>query len=129
MSFPLLLSHLLADKKGNHPGEMSMRSSPRYPTSEEAEVEIYGQMGHFRGKMKNLSLTGALLELEQAARLPQKGDLIRATVDLPHLGKKRTLDAEIIWTQGLGFGICFIKKEELLKRMFDKSTFFKPKEG
>ncbi|HRO66243.1 MAG TPA: PilZ domain-containing protein [Pseudobdellovibrionaceae bacterium] len=94
----------------------------RYTTSEVAHIEIYGRLGQLVSRMKNLSMTGALLELKAGTQVPKKGDLIRATIHLHSIGKTRILDAEVIWTNGLGFGVSFLKKPELLARMFSKNS-------
>lgn len=101
--------------------DLSSLTAERYPTSEIAHIEIYGRMGKAMAKMKNLSVTGAFMELQNSEYIPRKGDLIRATVHLHKLGRSRVVDAEVIWNRGLGFGVCFLKKAELLERMFQKN--------
>lgn len=90
----------------------------RYDTSEITHIEIYGRMGRVVAKMKNLSATGACFQLVNGDYIPKKGDLVKATVHLHSLGKSRTVDAEVMWNSGLGFGACFIKKNQLLEKMF-----------
>ena len=97
-------------------------SAHRYTTSEVAHVEIYGRLGQLVSRMKNLSTTGALLELKSGTQVPKKGDLIRATIHLHSIGKTRVMDAEVVWTSGLGFGVSFLRKTELLERMFSKNS-------
>ncbi|MBX2987529.1 MAG: PilZ domain-containing protein [Bdellovibrionaceae bacterium] len=95
-------------------------SAHRYQTAELVHIEIYGRMGRALARMKNLSSTGAFLELSNGEYVPRKGDLMKATVHLHSLGRSRAVDAEVIWSNGLGFGVSFLKKTELLERMFQK---------
>lgn len=94
----------------------------RYPTSEIAHIEIYGRMGKAVARMKNLSATGAFLELQNGGYVPRPGDLLRATVHLASVGRSRSVDAEVVWNDGLGFGVSFLKKPELLERMFQRNA-------
>ncbi len=94
----------------------------RFFTQELAHVQVYGRMGNLVSKMKNVSTTGAFLELSQGEYVPQKGDIIHVTVHLHSISKSRNFDAEVIWHQGLGFGIQFIKKDELVEKMMTKNT-------
>ena len=87
-------------------------------------MEVYGRMGRMVARMMNLSKTGAHLQLMNGEYVPKKGDLIKATVHLHTLGKSRTVDGEVIWHSGVGFGISFLKKPQLLERMFQRSTAF-----
>lgn len=54
--------------------------------------------------------------------VPAKGDLVRITIHLNQIGRVHLLDAEVVWCSGLGFGIYFLKKAQLLERMFQKSA-------
>lgn len=94
----------------------------RFHTSEIAHLEVYGRMMRAVCRMKNLSSTGAFLHLTNGEVVPQRGDLIKMTVHLHSLGRSRAVDAEVVWSRGLGFGICFLNKEQLLQRMFQRST-------
>lgn len=94
----------------------------RYPTTEIAHIEVYGRMGRVSARLKNVSTTGAALQLTSGMYRPQKGDLIRATVHLHSLGRTRAVDGEVVWSRGAGFGISFLRKTELLEKMFQKSA-------
>jgi hypothetical protein len=101
---------------------MSVNTAERYPTAEIAHIEIYGRIGRAVARLKNISSTGAFLELNQGDYVPKKGDLIRATIHLHSLGKSRAIDAEIVWNRGVGFGVCFLRKTQLLEKMFQRSS-------
>lgn len=102
-------------------GDLDMIAQ-RYVTSEVTHIEIYGRMGKSVARMKNLSSTGAFFELQTGDYVPKKGDLLRATVHLTKIGRSRSMDAEVVWNSGLGFGIFFLKKEQLLEKMFQKTS-------
>lgn len=96
-------------------------TAQRHPTSEIVQLEIYGRGDRALCRMKNLSETGAFLTLVKGQSVPSKGDLVRLVIHLNQLGKVHSVDAEVVWTSGLGCGVCFLKKAQLLERMFQKS--------
>lgn len=89
----------------------------RHSTRERAYLEIFGRMGTLIAEMKNLSLTGAFLEILQGDYIPQKGDLLRITVPLESLGRTHSVNAEVVWGKSLGVGICFLNREETMTKM------------
>ncbi len=97
-------------------------SAKRYATQELARIEVYGHNSFMTARMKNLSSTGAFFEISQASFLPKAGDLINVTVRLNTLAKERHVSAEVVWTKGLGLGVCFVSKEEALEKMFLRPT-------
>ena len=51
----------------------------------------------------------------------RKGDLINITVQLDSISKTHNVDAEVVWTSGSGMGVCFVKKEQVVERIFMRS--------
>ncbi len=100
---------------------MKNKPAKRFQTNQEVKVEIYGHTLDIIAKMKNLSSTGAFLELLKAEMIPQQGDLIRITVPLLEVNKVRQISAEVIWHQGLGFGISFISDDLVVDKLMLKS--------
>lgn len=100
---------------------MKNKPAKRFNTNQEVKVEIYGHTIDILAKMKNLSSTGAFLELVEAEKIPQQGDLIRLTIPLLEVNKVRRLSAEVVWHQGLGFGINFISDEMVVDKLMLKS--------
>jgi len=98
-------------------------SARRFTTLETVHVEVYGRMGTLVARMKNLSSTGAFFELSNGEYIPQQGDFLHITVNLNTVGKSHAFDAEVIWSRALGFGVHFIKKEQLLDKMLQRSAF------
>ncbi len=99
----------------NH--EEKKTPSPRYYTKEMAQVEVYGRMGKIFCKMSNLSQSGAFLEIINSNHMPRSGDLVRITVLLRQINKTHVVDAEIIWSRGLGLGLNFLKKTDLIEKL------------
>ncbi len=103
--------------------DLTQSVSPRFQTSEVVVVEVYGRMGKLVTKMKNLSLSGAFLQLMEGGYVPVKGDLIHAVVQLRTLRRTRIFDGEVVWMSGLGFGVNFLKRKDLLEKMFSQRQF------
>ncbi|MGZ3769654.1 MAG: PilZ domain-containing protein [Bdellovibrio sp.] len=97
----------------------------RYNTNEKAQVEVMGRMGVLVANLRNISQTGAFLEVRQGSYIPKKGDFLNVTVDLADLQRTHKVAAEVIWSNGLGVGICFINnKEDILEKVIAKGTDF-----
>lgn len=101
-----------------------MSTAKRFSTKEKAHLEVYGHIGTLIAKVTNLSQTGAFLEVSTGNYVPQKGDLLNMTVRLDTLRREHNIAAEVVWSRGLGVGICFINKGDVLERMMAKSTSF-----
>lgn len=101
-----------------------MSNSKRFITKETAKLEVYGHIGTLVAEIRNLSSTGALLEISSGKYVPQKGDLLNMTVNLQSISREHNVAAEVVWSGSNGFGICFINKENVLERMMAKSTSF-----
>ncbi len=99
-------------------------TAKRFKTKETAQIEVYGHIGVLVASLKNLSQTGAFLEVSSGDYVPQKGDLLNMTVQLGSLQRTHNVTAEVIWSKGLGLGICFINKDEVLERMMAKGSSF-----
>lgn len=95
-------------------------TATRYTTKEKASIEIYGRSGSFIVDLRNLSITGALIEWTQEDLNLEKGDLLRMTVILKALNRRHNLNAEVVWRDGKKTGINFIKTDEILEKMMDR---------
>lgn len=89
----------------------------RFSTNESATIEVFGRMETMYGMMKNLSTSGCFMELTKGEYIPQEGDCLRVIIPLKTLGKTRNLFGQVVWKKGVGFGITFIKKEDISKKM------------
>jgi hypothetical protein len=99
-----------------------IQNQKRFSTLEMAHVQVYGRMGNLVSKLKNVSSSGAFLELTQGEYVPQQGDIIHVTVHLHSINRSRAFDAEVKWNDGLGFGVHFIKKDQLVEKMMTKNA-------
>ena len=64
-----------------------MDTAKRFQTKEKALIEVYGHIGTLGAHLRNLSQTGAFLEVSNGDYVPQKGDLLNLTVTLESLKK------------------------------------------
>lgn len=96
----------------------------RFLTNEEISIEIYGQVSSLLGKMKNLSKTGARLDIVFGQTVPKPGELLNLTVHLASLKKVRKFDAEVIWYKGNSVGITFISKAKVIEKLI--SSYMDP---
>lgn len=99
-------------------------AAKRFKTQEVAQIEVYGHIGILSANLRNISQTGAFLEVRKGTYVPQKGDLLNMTVSLAAIQRTHNVAAEVIWSSGLGLGICFINKDEVLERMMAKGNTF-----
>lgn len=97
-------------------------AAQRFVTKELATIEVYGRnSGTYVANVKDLSETGACLEWKESITGQiGVGDLIKITVHLKTIGRKRTLSGEIIWSNGQKSGLHFLNQEQLLDRMLDR---------
>ena len=96
-------------------------TTERHQTRERAYLEIYGRTGTLIAELKNLSSTGAFIEILQGDYIPRKGDLVRVTVPLETLGRTHSVNAEVIWGKSLGVGICFLNRQETMTKMLTQN--------
>lgn len=97
-------------------------SSDRHPTAEVTKVQVYGRNGDMVARLQNLSATGARLELINGEYVPKRGDFLHVTVHLHSMNKTHEMDAEVMWNEGLGFGISFLKREQLMFRLLGRGN-------
>lgn len=103
---------------------MNSATAKRYPTQETAQLEVYGHIGTLVANIRNLSTSGAFLEVSEGDYVPKKGDLLSMTVKLSSLQREHNVSAEVVWSKAQGLGVCFINKGEVLERMMAKSSGF-----
>jgi hypothetical protein len=98
------------------------QTAPRYATKETAHLEIFGQLGHIMGNLKNVSKTGALVEIPNNEQTLDRGDVVHMTIHLFSLKKTHIVHAEVIWNRGGSIGLHFVKKDQILEKMFSKTN-------
>lgn len=102
---------------------MNATTSERFATQESVQVQVYGQGRFVSAVLKNLSLTGAGLELLEGPQALQKGDLVSLTIELKSLAKTHSIDAEVVWTGRGVVGVVFMKAGEVFTKMLSKAAF------
>jgi hypothetical protein len=96
-------------------------SAQRFFTKEKASLEVYGKAGTIIASVKNLSLSGACLEWTQEDVGLQKGDVVRMTVFLKALNRRHNMSAEVVWRDGKKTGVNFIRPDQVLDKMVEKT--------
>ncbi len=94
----------------------------RFPTKENAQIQVYGQSALIQCRMANLSTTGALLKITNMKALPKQGDIIRLTVALRQVNKTHVVDAEVVWIKGAGVGVSFIKRDQIYEKLAHRAS-------
>lgn len=94
-----------------------MGAARRYNANLVSEVDVHGQSGTLLGFMRNVSRTGAFLEIFEGDYIPQKGDILHISNEV------QTLDAEVVWSRSEGFGICFLDHDQLEDRLMNRTSF------
>lgn len=93
-------------------------SAERFVTKEIAHIEVFGRhVKKIVARMVNVSSTGAFFEMSQTDYVPKEGDMVCVTVHLSSLKKSRVVHAQVVWNRGLGFGIQFMSKDEIVSKM------------
>ena len=101
---------------------MDNQVAERHLTSEIARVQVYGRLGNMVAKLKNISTTGSFFELVNGDYVPRQGDFIHVNIQLHSVGRTHNFDAEVAWSGALGFGVSFVKKDQLLMKMMQKNS-------
>lgn len=97
-------------------------TSERFATHEKVEIQIYGQGTQLQAVLKNLSRTGAGLEILSDHQGLQKGDLVSLTIELSSLSKTHNVDAEVIWSNESVVGVNFMKQSEVFSKMIFRAS-------
>lgn len=99
---------------------MDIVPSPRIPLHIEVEFrKSYSRQGA-RGVLKNISLTGAFLELEETDILP--GDKLALTFKVS--GRERKIQATVVWKSGVGGGLKFKHSNNRDLQIVDDLMYF-----
>ncbi len=94
----------------------------RFSTQEMAQIEVFGKDGKILTKMGNVSYTGAFFEVISSNFMPQNKDIVRITVNLRSVNKTHVIDAEVVWSKGLGIGVQFLNRDQLNTRISEQMT-------
>lgn len=85
--------------------------SKRYLTQEIVKVEIYGKTTKLTCRMANMSISGAYFELLSGGAGLVSNELVCIYIHLRAINKLHTVNAEVVWSKGIGFGVQFLTKD------------------
>ncbi len=104
-------------------GENVSSPAPRMPLQLEIEFRrSYARRGE-KGRLKNISLTGAFLELETA--LPRKlSPQDKVLITLFVSGRARQISAHVIWNSDSGCGLKFLPTNNRDVQIVDDLMYF-----
>lgn len=94
-----------------------MGTAKRFKANMISEIQVHGQEGNLLGFMRNVSSSGALLEIFEGDYVPQRGDILHISNEI------QDLDAEVVWSRSEGFGVCFLDRAELQERLMNRTSF------
>lgn len=107
----------------NYPAQ---QIATRFPTEQPAIIRSELRPGEMSGVIRNLSATGAYIEVEENSLGLELHEIFTVQIEVAE-SKNYSFDCKVMWTkkthEGLiGFGVAFINKEELLGSVikFDK---------
>ena len=100
---------------------MSKEPAPRLPLAFAVTFRKNYGRSHLKGHLKNISLTGAFLETPTLRNiLPQ--DKVEVAVAVG--GRKRKLQATIVWTHKSGFGLEFAPENNRDTQIIDDLMYY-----
>lgn len=95
--------------------------SPRIPLQMDVEYRrSYARSGE-KGKLKNISLTGAFLQIPNASDIMPKDKLL---ITIFVSGRERQIPAYVIWNCSLGCGLKFIPNNNRDVQIIDDLIYF-----
>ncbi|MCB0407965.1 MAG: PilZ domain-containing protein [Bdellovibrionales bacterium] len=101
--------------------EQHQSPAPRLPLEMNIEFRRSYARQSDTGKLKNISLTGAFLETEHTPELYPE-DKVILTFEVS--GRKRKMNARIIWKNGKGCGVSFIPFNNRDVQIVDDLMYF-----
>lgn len=89
----------------------SAQPPKRFLTQEIVKVEVYGSSAKLTCRMANMSTSGAYFELLSGGAPAGSNDLVCISIHLRAINKIHTVNAEVVWSRGVGFGVQFLNKD------------------
>lgn len=86
----------------------SFRKAHRYETNEKVVVTPIGAQKALASNLKNLSHSGACIQVQKGTHSLRSGDLVALTVLLSKVEKTHYLSAEVVWVRGNELGLRFV---------------------
>ncbi len=96
------------------------RISKRYRTYAKVRCQKYGSGTGALMILKNVSKSGARLNLITAASEFLKGDILRLIVELDAVNSSRVINAEVIWSREGALGVSFLTPEKVVSKLLNQ---------
>jgi hypothetical protein len=93
----------------------------RFATKEKASLEVYGRKSIVLAEVKNMSKSGVCVEWSQSEVDLIQGDIVSLTIILKTLGRRHKVSAQVVWLQGNTSGLNFIRDDQLLEKIVEKT--------
>lgn len=101
--------------------EVTQSAAPRIPLQVDVEYRrSYARRGE-KGRLKNISLTGAFLEVQNDNSLVPKDKLL---ITLLVSGRERRIPAYVVWNSTLGCGVKFLPNNNRDVQIVDDLMYF-----
>jgi len=97
-----------------------IRTSKRFQAYARVRCQKYGSGSGALMILKNISKSGARLNLITAASEFFKGDIIRLVVELDAVSRNRTVNAEVVWSRDGSLGVSFLTPENVVSRLLNR---------
>lgn len=96
---------------------MEKTTEPRYLAYAKVRCQKYGSGTTSLMVLKNISKTGARLNLLASTLNFHRGDIIRLEVDLEGIKRIRVVNAEVIWSRAGAMGVSFVPPEDVYNKL------------
>lgn len=100
--------------------ETATRDSKRFQAYAKVRCQKYGSGTGALMILKNISKSGAKLNLISAASEFLKGDILRLVVELDAVSRNRVVNAEVIWSRGGSLGVYFLTPEKVVSKLLNR---------
>lgn len=98
----------------------SLQPEPRYRTYAKVRCQKYGAGLVSLMVLKNISKSGAKLNMISIQQEFQKGDILRMVIELDTIGRSRTVNAQVVWSQSGALGVSFLHPDDVVSRLLNR---------
>ncbi len=99
----------------------ALRTEPRYRTYAKVRCQKYGSGSASLMILKNISKTGARLNLITSTSEFIKGDILRLVVELDSVNRYRIVNAEVVWSKGGALGVNFLHPDIVVSKLLNRN--------
>ncbi len=98
----------------------NVRDAKRFQAYARVRCQKYGSGSGALMILKNISKSGARLNLITAASEFLKGDILRLVVELDAVSRNRIVNAEVVWSQNGSLGVSFLSPENVVTKLLNR---------